>query len=136
MLTALGNDVGFELVFSRQLIAHGQPGDIAVGLSTSGDSRNLLVAFAEAASARHAHHRLAGYDGGEMARGRTSTTASSCAVRQRPPHPGDAGALGFALWREVQAPADAEAPIGWLTTPTARRRCSSASRRSGAGGRG
>ena len=39
VLTALANDVGFDLVFSRQLIAHGRPGDIAVGFSTSGDSR-------------------------------------------------------------------------------------------------
>ena len=42
VLTALANDVGFELVFSRQLIATAHPGDIAVGLSTSGGSRNLL----------------------------------------------------------------------------------------------
>ncbi len=49
VLTALGNDVGFDLVFSRQLIAHAGDTDIAVGLSTSGNSRNLLHAFAEAA---------------------------------------------------------------------------------------
>ena len=42
VLTALSNDVGFELVFSRQVIAHGQAGDIAVGFSTSGDSANML----------------------------------------------------------------------------------------------
>ena len=48
VLTALGNDVGFDLVFSRQLIAHARAGDIAVGLSTSGNSRNLLMAFREA----------------------------------------------------------------------------------------
>ena len=49
VLTALGNDVGFDLVFSRQLIAHADADDIAIGLSTSGNSRNLLHAFAEAA---------------------------------------------------------------------------------------
>ena len=48
VLTALANDVGFELVFSRQLIAHARPGDIAVGFSTSGDSVNVLRAFEEA----------------------------------------------------------------------------------------
>ena len=37
VLTALANDVGFELVFSRQLIAHARPGDIAMGFSTSGE---------------------------------------------------------------------------------------------------
>ena len=39
VLTALANDVGYELVFSRQLIAHGRPGDMVVGFSTSGGSR-------------------------------------------------------------------------------------------------
>jgi D-sedoheptulose 7-phosphate isomerase len=48
VLTALGNDIGFDLVFSRQLIAHAVRGDIAVGFSTSGDSTNLLQAFHEA----------------------------------------------------------------------------------------
>ena len=48
VMTALGNDVGFELVFSRQLIAHGRRNDIAMGFSTSGNSDNLMRAFAEA----------------------------------------------------------------------------------------
>jgi D-sedoheptulose 7-phosphate isomerase len=68
VLTALANDVGFDLVFSRQLIAHSSPGDIAVGLSTSGNSRNLLVAFAEARGRGLLTVGFAGYDGGEMAR--------------------------------------------------------------------
>jgi D-sedoheptulose 7-phosphate isomerase len=68
VLTALANDVGFDLVFSRQLIAHSSPGDIAVGLSTSGNSRNLLVAFAEARDRGLLTVGFAGYDGGEMAR--------------------------------------------------------------------
>ena len=42
VLTALANDVGFDLVFSRQLIAHARPSDIALGISTSGDSRDVL----------------------------------------------------------------------------------------------
>ncbi|MCU1380921.1 MAG: gmhA [Acidimicrobiales bacterium] len=66
VLTALGNDVGFDLVFSRQLIAFAGPTDIALGLSTSGSSENLLVAFGEA----HRHGvltvGLAGFDGGRM----------------------------------------------------------------------
>ena len=77
-LTALGNDVGFDLVFSRQLIAHGAAGDIAVGLSTSGNSRNVLTAFAEAPGAGLLTIGLAGYDGGEMAAlSRTCSTAWS-----------------------------------------------------------
>jgi D-sedoheptulose 7-phosphate isomerase len=66
-LTALGNDVGFELVFSRQLIAHLRPGDIALGFSTSGNSDNVLRAFAEARRRRVLTIGLAGYDGGKMA---------------------------------------------------------------------
>ncbi len=48
VITALSNDVGFDLLFSRQLIAHARAGDVAIGLSTSGNSRDLLEAFAEA----------------------------------------------------------------------------------------
>jgi len=64
---ALGNDVGSEFVFARQLIARSRPGDIAVGFSTSGNSDNVVTAFGEA------HRRglytvgLAGYEGGQMA---------------------------------------------------------------------
>lgn len=67
VLTALGNDVGFDLVFSRQIIAYAAPGDIALGLSTSGSSENLLVAFAEARRRGILTVGLAGFDGGRMA---------------------------------------------------------------------
>lgn len=67
VLTALGNDVGFDLVFGRQLIAGGRAGDIALGLSTSGNSENLLVAFAEARRRDILTIGLSGYDGGRMA---------------------------------------------------------------------
>lgn len=43
-LTALGNDFGFETVFSRQVEALGKPGDVAVGITTSGQSPNVLAA--------------------------------------------------------------------------------------------
>jgi D-sedoheptulose 7-phosphate isomerase len=68
ILTALGNDVGFELVFSRQLIAHARPDDIALGLSTSGGSRNVLTAMREARSRGLLTVGMAGYGGGELAR--------------------------------------------------------------------
>jgi D-sedoheptulose 7-phosphate isomerase len=68
ILSALGNDVGFELTFSRQVIAHGRAGDVAVGLSTSGNSRNVLTALGEARSRGMLTIAFAGYDGGEMAR--------------------------------------------------------------------
>lgn len=67
VLTALANDVGFELVFSRQLIAHGRAGDMAMGLSTSGNSENVMRAFAEAKRRGLLTVGLAGYDGGAMA---------------------------------------------------------------------
>ena len=67
VLTALSNDVGFENVFSRQLIAHGRPGDMAMGLSTSGNSDNLMVAFGEAHKQGMLTIGLSGYEGGRMA---------------------------------------------------------------------
>src|SRR5262249_22517567 len=67
VLTALSNDVGFDVVLARQLAAFGRAGDIAVGLSTSGGSANVLRAFEEAARRGMVTVGLAGYDGGPMA---------------------------------------------------------------------
>ena len=67
VLTALGNDIGFEVIFSRQLIAHARPGDIAVGLSTSGNSEDLVMALHEAHERGLLTIGFAGYDGGHMA---------------------------------------------------------------------
>ena len=91
VVTALGNDVGFDLVFSRQLIAHGAPGDIAVGISTSGSSRNVLTAFAEARTRGMITVGLAGYDGGEMAGCARPAALPRRALGQRAPDPGDPG---------------------------------------------
>jgi D-sedoheptulose 7-phosphate isomerase len=67
VLTALSNDVGFDVVFSRQVRAFGRPGDIAVALSTSGGSQNVLAAIEEAERAGMVTVGLAGYGGGRMA---------------------------------------------------------------------
>jgi D-sedoheptulose 7-phosphate isomerase len=67
VVTALCNDVGTEVVFARQLAAFARPSDIAVGLSTSGNSANLLRAFDEASRRGMLTIGLAGYDGGKMA---------------------------------------------------------------------
>ena len=67
VVTALCNDIGVEVVFSRQLAAFGGRDDIAVGLSTSGNSANLLRAFDEAARRGMLTIGLAGYEGGKMA---------------------------------------------------------------------
>jgi D-sedoheptulose 7-phosphate isomerase len=67
VVTALANDIGFEVVFARQLAAFGRPGDVAVGLSTSGNSDNLIRAFEEASRRGLLTVGLAGYQGGKMA---------------------------------------------------------------------
>jgi D-sedoheptulose 7-phosphate isomerase len=67
VLTALSNDIGVEVVFARQIAAFGARHDIAVGLSTSGNSDNLLRAFDEAARRGLLTIGIAGYDGGKMA---------------------------------------------------------------------
>jgi D-sedoheptulose 7-phosphate isomerase len=102
VLTALGNDVGFDLVFSRQLIAHARPGDAVIGLSTSGNSRNLFTAFHEARSRDILTIGFAGYDGGEMVR---SDDVDHClVVRSDSVHriQEAQSALSFALWSAVQ----------------------------------
>ena len=66
-LTALANDVGFELVFARPLAAGGGPDDIALGLSTSGGSANVLRGFAAAHERGMLTVGFAGYTGGAMA---------------------------------------------------------------------
>ena len=68
VVTALSNDVGFDVAFSRQIAAFGRRADIAVGISTSGNSANLLLALEEAARRGLLTVGIAGYDGGEMAR--------------------------------------------------------------------
>jgi D-sedoheptulose 7-phosphate isomerase len=67
VVTALCNDVGVEVVFARQLAAFGRKDDVAIGLSTSGNSDNLLRAFDEASRRGMLTIGLAGYDGGKMA---------------------------------------------------------------------
>lgn len=66
MLTAVGNDVGIEHVFVRQLEAHGQPGDVLVAFSTSGNSDNLLAGLRKGRELGMCTLGLAGGDGGKM----------------------------------------------------------------------
>jgi D-sedoheptulose 7-phosphate isomerase len=67
-ITALANDVGIEVVFVRQLMAQARPEDIAVGISTSGGSRNVVIALEEARKRKLLTVALLGNDGGELAR--------------------------------------------------------------------
>ncbi len=66
MTSAVANDVGFEHVFVRQVVAHGRRGDVLLGLSTSGNSANLIAAFAKAREMDIATVGLAGGEGGRM----------------------------------------------------------------------
>ena len=65
-LSALGNDLGFEHVFLRQIMAQGRAGDGLIGISTSGNSANLLSAFAKAKEMQIVTVGLCGGDGGRM----------------------------------------------------------------------
>jgi D-sedoheptulose 7-phosphate isomerase len=67
-ITALANDIGREVIFLRQLIAHGRPGDVAVAISTSGGSGNVIAALEEARRRGMLTVALLGYDGGEIVR--------------------------------------------------------------------
>jgi D-sedoheptulose 7-phosphate isomerase len=108
IITALGNDVGFELVFSRQLIAHSRPSDMAVGLSTSGNSVNVMAAFEEAHRRGLLTVGLAGYDGGQMS---SSPAIDHClVVRADSIHriQETQAALGFELWQRVRRRLEAD----------------------------
>jgi len=67
-LTAIGNDYGYDKVFSRQLEGMGQDGDLFIGISTSGNSENIINAFNSAKDKNITTVALTGRDGGEMAK--------------------------------------------------------------------
>lgn len=65
-LTAAGNDLGFERIFARQIEALGRPGDIAIGISTSGTSANVLAGLKAAREQGLKTIGLTGRDGGKL----------------------------------------------------------------------
>ncbi|MBA3476056.1 MAG: SIS domain-containing protein [Actinobacteria bacterium] len=67
ILTAVANDIGPASLYSRQVIAYGRPGDVALALSTSGSSANIVEALAEARRRGLATIACVGYDGGRIA---------------------------------------------------------------------
>jgi D-sedoheptulose 7-phosphate isomerase len=67
-ITAVANDIGTEAIFLRQLIAQARPEDVAVAISTSGGSRNIIMALEEARKRNLLTVALLGYDGGEIKR--------------------------------------------------------------------
>jgi D-sedoheptulose 7-phosphate isomerase len=77
MISAVGNDVGFDHVFVRQLVAQARSGDGLIGISTSGNSANLVSAFAKAKEMGVATIGLTGGEGGRM---KTSGVVDHCLV--------------------------------------------------------
>lgn len=67
ILTAIANDFGYEQVFARQVAGLGRPGDVFIGLSTSGRSQNILMALAKARELGLRSVGFTGRTGGEMA---------------------------------------------------------------------
>jgi D-sedoheptulose 7-phosphate isomerase len=118
VLTAIGNDVGYELTFSRQLIAFADARDIAMGYSTSGNSENVIRAFEEAKRRDLLTVGFAGYEGGQMA---ACDSLDHCfIVRSHSVHriQETQAALSYRLWRNVQ---ECLAPGGERPEPDQRR---------------
>ncbi len=67
ILTAIGNDYGYERLFSRQVQALGREGDVFIGISTSGNSANVIAAFEEAQKLKLTTIGFTGITGGKMA---------------------------------------------------------------------
>ena len=90
-ISAIANDVGTEVVFLRQLIAHARPEDVAVGISTSGGSRNIVVALEEARKRGLLTVALLGYDGGEILRRGLADFPADRSLRLHSAHSGSPG---------------------------------------------
>jgi D-sedoheptulose 7-phosphate isomerase len=103
ILTALSNDLGFDLVFARQLMACGRSSDIALALSTSGCSEDLVVAMREARRRGMLTIAFSGYDGGRL--GASPDVAHSFTIGSQSVHRiQEAQAhLAWILWAAVQA---------------------------------
>lgn len=102
VLTALANDVGFDVVFARQVLALGASGDALLGISTSGGSTNVLRAFTAARAAGMLTVGLVGYGGGAVA---SSPDVQHClSVSSDSVHRTQEtqAALAAELWRGVQ----------------------------------
>jgi len=67
IITAIANDIGTEAIFARQVIAHGRDGDVLLAMSTSGNSKNVIAALAEARRRSLTTVAMVGYDGGSVA---------------------------------------------------------------------
>ena len=91
ILTAIANDIGTEAIFSRQVIAHGRPGDALLALSTSGNSGNVIHALAEARRRGLVTIAMVGYDGGRIGAEALADHVDHHPLRAHPADPGGAG---------------------------------------------
>ncbi len=100
ILTAISNDVGTDAVFARQIIAYGREGDVVLAFSTSGSSRNVVQALAEARGRGLGTIALVGYDGGRiLAEGLADHVV--VAPSQHVPRIQEAQATAYHLLREL-----------------------------------
>jgi len=83
ILTAVGNDYGYDTVFARQVHALGQPGDVLVAISTSGNSPNVLQAIDAAHEREIAVIALSGKGGGKLAQHLYDTDVHLCVPQAR-----------------------------------------------------
>ena len=90
-ITAIANDVGTEVIFLRQLIAQARPEDIAVGISTSGGSRNIIMALEEARKREPFDRRTVGVRRRRDPAAWTGRLSYRRTVRLHPAHSGSAG---------------------------------------------
>lgn len=110
VMTALGNDIGFDVIFSRQLIARARPDDVAIALSTSGNSDDLVRAVSEARKRGLLVLAFSGYAGGRLAE---SADVDQCfTIDSQSIHriQESQAVIGHRLWqvvqRELAAPAN------------------------------
>ena len=83
ILTAVGNDYGYEVVFSKQVEALGAPGDVLLAFSTSGNSANVLAAIAAARAKEMTVIALTGNGGGKIRDQLTETDVHICVPHER-----------------------------------------------------
>ncbi len=91
-LTAAGNDLGFDKVFARQIEALGRPGDVAIAISTSGKSPNIIAALRQAKAMNLGDRRARRQ--GRRRHGRARRSLAGRPVRYHSTHPGDAYRTG------------------------------------------
>ncbi|MFZ2173158.1 MAG: SIS domain-containing protein [Rhodococcus sp. (in: high G+C Gram-positive bacteria)] len=105
VVTALGNDVGFDLIFKRQIIAHARDRDVAIALSTSGNSDDLMTALTEAKQRGLLTIGFAGHEGGRMASMTAAGELDFCfTVHSQSIHriQESHAVLGYRLWSVAQ----------------------------------